>query len=58
MPDSSSTDVIITALNDIVYALKHPAPKSPIAPRTDTETKALEDIVELLQDITHTKDGA
>jgi hypothetical protein len=55
MPNSSSTDVIIAALHDIVYALKHPAPKSPLAPRTDTETKALTDIVELLQGIT-TKD--
>jgi hypothetical protein len=55
IPDSPCVDVIIAALHDIVYALKHLAPKSLLAPRTDTETKALTDIVELLQGIT-TKD--
>ncbi len=48
LPDSSSTDVILSCLQDILHALQHPAPKSPLAPRTDTQTQALHDLVTLL----------
>jgi hypothetical protein len=48
LPDSSSTDIILSCLQDILHALQHPAPKSPLAPRTDTQTQALLDLVALL----------
>jgi hypothetical protein len=51
IPPSSSTDIIMNSLHDIVQALKNPAPASPIAPRTDTQTKALLDLTELLTSI-------
>jgi hypothetical protein len=48
LPDSSSTDVIVNCLQDILHALKNPAPKSPLAPRTGTQSQALHDLVTLL----------
>jgi hypothetical protein len=52
MPHSSSNDIIQAALHNIIHALKHPAPKSPIAPQTDSQTQALLQIVDLLHGIT------
>jgi hypothetical protein len=48
MPDSSSNELIVAALHDIVHALQNPSPKSPLAPGTDSQTQALRMIVELL----------
>jgi hypothetical protein len=45
LPDSSSTDVILNCLQDILHALKNPAPKSPLAPHTGTQTQALHGLV-------------
>jgi hypothetical protein len=56
MPNSSSNDMILAALQDIVHALQHPSPKSPIAPRTDSHVKALEHIVELLTNVSTEED--
>jgi hypothetical protein len=52
MPHSSSNDIIRAALHDIIHALKHPAPKSPIASQTHSQTQALLQIVDLLHGIT------
>ncbi len=52
MPHSSSNDIIQAALHNIIHALKHPAPKSPIAPQTDSQTQALLQVVDLLHGIT------
>ncbi|GAX19836.1 hypothetical protein FisN_11Lu298 [Fistulifera solaris] len=48
MPASSSTDLIYSALQDILFALQNPSPASPLAPRMDSQTQALQDIVTLL----------
>ena len=48
LPASSSTDTIILCLKDIAAALRHPAPRSPLAPLTDAQNKALRDIVTIL----------
>ncbi len=52
MPASSSNDIIIACLKDIAQALQHPAPASALAPRTDTQSKALLDLITLLTNIT------
>jgi outer membrane biosynthesis protein TonB len=52
MPASSSTDIIMASLRDIVKALQNPSPRTPIAPRTDKQTQALLDVVTLLTNIT------
>jgi hypothetical protein len=48
MPDSSSTATIVACLKDIVNALQHPSPQSPLSPLTDTHNQALRDITQLL----------
>jgi hypothetical protein len=57
MPNSSSNDLIVAALHDIVHALRHPSPKSPLAPSTDSQSQALQMIVELLTNSTATKES-
>jgi hypothetical protein len=53
MPVSSSTDTIMASVRDIVTALQNPSPRTPLAPRTDTQTQALLDtIVKLLTNLT------
>jgi hypothetical protein len=51
IPASSSTDIIMSSLHDIVYALKHPAPASALAPTTNTQVRALVTLTELLTSI-------
>jgi hypothetical protein len=48
IPASLSTGIIMSSLHDIVHALKHPAPASPLAPMTDTHTQALVTLTKLL----------
>jgi hypothetical protein len=48
LPDSSSTDIILSCLQDVLHALNNPSPKSPLAPRTDTQMQALHDLIALL----------
>ncbi|GAX14227.1 hypothetical protein FisN_1Hu418 [Fistulifera solaris] len=58
IPASSSTDLIYSALQDILYALQNPSPASPLAPRTDSQTQALQDVVTLLTTICTDEDAA
>jgi hypothetical protein len=51
MPASSTTDTILACLQDIAYALQNPSPASALAPRTDTQSKALIDLITLLTNI-------
>ena len=48
MPTASSVDIIATATNDILKALKNPSKNSPLDPLTDSETTALQTAVEIL----------
>jgi hypothetical protein len=48
MPASGSNDRILAALKDILHALRHPSPATPLAPRTDSQTQAITDLVTLL----------
>jgi hypothetical protein len=41
----------MNSLQDIVHALKHPAPRSPLAPLTESHTEALHQLVELLTNV-------
>jgi hypothetical protein len=54
LPNSSSTDIILSCLQDILHALNNPSPKSPLAPRTDTQTQALHDLMALLGSVSPT----
>ena len=51
MPTLSSTNIILASLQDIVTALQHPCPGSPLAPRTDSQTAAIQQLVETLTTI-------
>jgi hypothetical protein len=51
MPPSSTTDTIVECLRDIVEALQNPSPASALAPQTNTQSKALTNIVTLLTNI-------
>ena len=48
MPHSSSTDLILASLQDIAKALKNPAARSPLAPRSDSQTTALQTLIDVL----------
>jgi hypothetical protein len=48
MPLASSVDLIIAGANDIVHALQHPTPNSPLAPLTDSEAAALTTLTDVL----------
>jgi hypothetical protein len=54
LPDSSSTDIILSCLQNILHAVNNPSPKSPPAPRTDTQTQALHDLIALLGSVSPT----
>jgi hypothetical protein len=54
LPDSSSIDIILSCLQHILHALNNPSPKSPLAPRTDTQTQALNDLIALLGSVSPT----
>jgi hypothetical protein len=41
-------------VQDILHALNNPSPKSPLAPRTDTQTQALHDLIALLGSVSPT----
>ncbi|CAJ1934140.1 unnamed protein product [Cylindrotheca closterium] len=51
MPDSSSNAIIMSALQDIKHALLHPSPRTPIAPRSDSMTEALRQLVEVIENV-------
>ena len=51
MPLASSTDLIVAGIKDIHHALLHPSPGSPLAPLTDSHTKALRQLTEVLTSI-------
>jgi len=51
MPLASSTDLVMAGIKDIVHALQNPTANSPLAPRTDSQVKALLDLTQLLTNI-------
>jgi hypothetical protein len=51
LPPSATTDIIMNSLQDILHALKHPAPRSPLVPLTESHTEALHQLVELLTNV-------
>jgi hypothetical protein len=52
MPTMSSLDLALAAAQDLLTALMHPSPGSPLAPTTDSQTAALKQLVEIFQDCT------
>ena len=48
MPNSSSTDLILRGIHDIVHALHNPSPASPLAPLTTNHYEALLRVTDLL----------
>jgi hypothetical protein len=53
MPTMSSLDLALAAAKDLLHALIHPSPGSPLAPTTDSQTAALKQLVEIFADCTH-----
>ena len=51
MPAASSTDIIRAGVNDIVQALQHPSPASPLNPVTPTESDALQQLTAILDNV-------
>jgi hypothetical protein len=51
MPLASSTDLILAGINDIVHALNHPSPGSPLAPLTDSQVAALRQLTTVLTNL-------
>jgi hypothetical protein len=51
MPPSSTSDTIVACLHNIVKDLQNPSPASSLAPRSDTQSKALSDLTTLLTNI-------
>jgi hypothetical protein len=47
MPTMSSLDLALAAAQDLLMALMHPSPGSPLAPTTDSQTAALKQLVEI-----------
>jgi hypothetical protein len=54
LPNSSSTDIIFSCQQDILHALNNPSPKFPLAPRTDTQTQVLHNLIALLGSVSPT----
>jgi hypothetical protein len=48
MPFASSTDLVMASIQDIIQALQNPTANSPLAPRTDSQVQALQDLTSLL----------
>lgn len=48
MPTASSVDYILTGIQDIVQALQHPSPNSPLAPLTDSQSNSLRTVMDIL----------
>jgi hypothetical protein len=51
MPLASSTDLVMAGIQDIIQALQNPTANSPLAPRTDSQVQALQDLTSLLTGI-------
>jgi hypothetical protein len=51
MPLASSTDLVMAGIQDIIQALQNPTANSPLAPCTDSQVKALQDLTSLLTGI-------
>ncbi|KAI2497587.1 hypothetical protein MHU86_16893 [Fragilaria crotonensis] len=48
MPLASSNDLILAGIHDILHALHHPSPASPLAPLTDSHHRALIELTSIL----------
>ncbi len=53
MPTTSSIDYILAGITDIVHALQHPSPNLPLAPLSDSKTKALQLLMLILHGTTN-----
>jgi len=53
MPTTSSIDYILLGMTDIIHALQHPLPNSPLAPLNDSQTKALQLLMLILHGTTN-----
>jgi hypothetical protein len=51
MPLASSTDLVMAGIQDIIQALQNPTANSPLAPCTDSQVQALQDLTSLLTGI-------
>jgi hypothetical protein len=51
MPLASSTDLVMAGIQDIIQALQNPTANSPLAPYTDSQVKAHQDLTSLLTGI-------
>ena len=52
MPKTSSADATTAAAQELIHALRHPAPTSPLAPLSDTDTAALNQLADIFQSST------
>jgi hypothetical protein len=52
MPTVSSLDLVLAAAHDLIEALQHPSPGSPLAPTTDSQTAALKQLADIFMDCT------
>jgi hypothetical protein len=55
MPLASSTDLILAGITDILHALNHPSPSSPLPPLTDSHVAALRQLTTVLTNIVDTE---
>jgi hypothetical protein len=51
MPLASSTDLVMAGIQDIIQALQNQTANSPLAPCTDSQVQALQDLTSLLTGI-------
>jgi hypothetical protein len=47
MPQSSSADLAIAAAQDLLHALRHPSPATPLAPQSDITVAALKQLADI-----------
>ena len=55
MPLASSNDLILAGIQDILHALRHPSPGSPLAPLTDSHHEALVQLTSILTSVANNK---
>jgi len=58
MPSPTSTDYIIAGITDIVTALQNPTANSPLAPLSDSQTKSLQQVMDILHAVVPPIDAA
>jgi hypothetical protein len=51
-PTLSSHDLVLAAANDLIKALQHPSPGSPLVPTNNSQTAALKQLADIFQNCT------